>query len=55
MDSPAFQAKRAAEVHEDSDFIALAVVQRDDTLPKFSMEPKKDGFQKKSPIQGCHI
>ena len=25
------------------------------TLPKFNMEPKKDGFQKESPIPGCHF
>ena len=25
------------------------------TLPKFNMEPKKDGFQKDSPIPGCHF
>ena len=26
-----------------------------DTLPKFNMEPKNDGFQKESPIPGCHF
>ncbi len=25
------------------------------TLPKFNMEPKTDGFQKESPIPGCHF
>ncbi len=25
------------------------------TLHKFSMEPKNDGFQKESPIPGCHF
>ena len=25
------------------------------TLPTFNMEPKKDGFQKESPIPGCHF
>ena len=25
------------------------------TLPKFNMEPQKAGFQKDSPIQGCHF
>ena len=25
------------------------------TLPKFNMEPKKDGFQKEGPIPGCHF
>ena len=25
------------------------------TLPKFNMEPKNDGFQKESPIPGCHF
>ena len=25
------------------------------TLPKFNMEPKHDGFQKESPIPGCHL
>ena len=25
------------------------------TLPKFNMEPKMDGFQKESPIPGCHF
>ena len=25
------------------------------TLPKFDMEPKNDGFQKESPIPGCHF
>ena len=26
-----------------------------DTLPKFNMEPENDGFQKESPIPGCHF
>ena len=25
------------------------------TLPRFNMEPKNDGFQKESPIPGCHF
>ena len=25
------------------------------TLPKFNMESKNDGFQKESPIRGCHF
>ena len=25
------------------------------TLPKFDMEPKNNGFQKESPIPGCHF
>ena len=25
------------------------------TPPKFNMEPKNDGFQKESPIPGCHF
>ena len=25
------------------------------TLPKFNMEPKNDGFQRESPIPGCHF
>ena len=25
------------------------------TLPKFNMEPENDGFQKESPMPGCHF
>ena len=54
-DSPAFRLKGLQKCMKLQILLHLAVVQRDDTLPKFSMETKKDGFQKESPIQGCHF
>ena len=30
-------------------------ISRTYTPPKFNMEPKNNGFQKESPIQGCHF